>query len=63
MLVVDLWVESKLIPRRNTRSMLFRIRLAGPVESGETGLDLSCLLRLLCDIADIVRVKPGGECA
>lgn len=53
--VEDLWVESILIPRRNTRSMLFRIRLAGPAESGETGLNLTTLL---CDSAG---VKVGAD--
>jgi hypothetical protein len=56
--VEDTCVESILIPRRNTRSMLFRIRLAGPDESGGTGLVLSSLTRLLCDIP---RVNAGAD--
>jgi hypothetical protein len=70
--VEDTCVESKLI-WRNTRSMLFRMRLAGPVESGETGLDLSDLMILLCDIPRALNAgadngvpggaEPGGEAA
>jgi len=56
-LTEDFRVESKLIPRRKARSMLFRMRCAGLLE---TALDLSDWEAVFCDRA---RTNAGGTAA